>query len=579
MPVTLPTDPLEQRALVLAPSRRDAPTLATVLERAGTRVSVCEDMDALLTEMGRGFGTAILAEEVLARPSAEEKLRELLSKQPAWSEPPIVLLTSGRSSAKYNNAPISEVGNIICLERPLRSATLVSTVLSALAARGRQFQVRDHLREREEREAQLRAQEVQLRQLTETLEDRVRLRTAELEQANARLVAEIEQRRRAEAALLLAQKMEAIGQLTGGIAHDFNNLLMVVLSGLEMLQRSSDASRRERILRGMKQAAMRGRALTAQLLAFSRHIELKAEPVQLGNLLESMEALVSGALRGDIVVQYRIPADLWPVMVDSTQLELAILNMIFNARDAMPNGGTLVIRGTNVELDELGESLLHGAFVRLEIEDSGTGIPADVLHRIFDPFFTTKEVGRGTGLGLSQVYGFAKQSGGHVEAKSTPGKGTRITLYLPRAEGHLEKDEERHAPDGEELDGGGRSVLIVEDNDDVAAVQSEMFTVLGFSVIRAENGHEALRHLASEREFDLVLSDIIMPGGMNGLELAEQVNRRYPKLPIILVTGYSDAVRAQQQVNGAPLLRKPFTLELLQEAVLSVLPRGGEPGH
>jgi signal transduction histidine kinase len=314
-------------------------------------------------------------------------------------------------------------------------------------------------------------QEQELLRLNETLEQRVWARTAELEEANRRLLAEMQQRQHAERALLQAQKMEAIGQLTGGIAHDFNNLLMVLSGGLDMLERAADPSRRDRLIAGMRQAATRGEALTRQLLAFSRRMALIPGPVHLHSLLEPMRILVAGALREDIQIEILIPQDLWPVLADAAQLELAILNLAVNARDAMPHGGRLTISASNAHVAEASGEEPFGDFVQIEVRDTGSGIPPEILDRVFDPFFTTKDVDKGTGLGLSQVYGFTKQSGGRVSIQSRPAEGTSIVLHLPRAIAVPAEDAPAPLPEREALRpvDGTRMVLLVEDNDGVAA--------------------------------------------------------------------------------------------------------------
>jgi CheY-like chemotaxis protein len=369
--------------------------------------------------------------------------------------------------------------------------------------------------------------------------------------------------------------MEAIGHLTGGVAHDFNNLLMVVSGGLDMLERTTDPARRERLLRGMRQATSRGEALTRQLLAFSRRMTLSPEPVHLNALLEGMRILVGGALREDIAIDIRVPEGLWPVMADPTQLELAILNTAVNARDAMPDGGTVTITAHNARLDASNESGLSGEFVRIEIHDTGTGIPPEILDRVFDPFFTTKPMGKGTGLGLSQVYGFSKQSGGYAEISSRLGEGTTVALHLPRAQATVL--EERVAPmaarDVVRPADRQRTVLLVEDNDEVAALAAEMLGDLGYGVIQAASAPAALAVLENGHGVDLVLSDIVMPGGMNGIELARELRRRHPDLPIILSTGYSDAVGNQEVIEGLKLLRKPYRLDVLEAVLRAMLQR------
>ncbi|MES1994685.1 ATP-binding protein [Sphingomonas sp. 3F27F9] len=566
----------DERVLILAPSRRDGPTVAAILERAGLGTQTVATLAELCRAMEEGVGAAIVVEEAVSPPPAMAMLQACLERLPAWSEPPILVVTASgsRGSAGFGRGSehFAGFGNLVLLERPLRSVTLVSTLHSALRARRRQYQVRDHLRERERAEARLRAQEQDLRDLNETLEERVRERTAELEATNRRLAVEMEQRQEAERALRQAQKMEAIGQLTGGVAHDFNNLLMVVSGGLDMLGRAPDPERRERIVSGMRQAVTRGASLTRQLLAFSRRMSLAPEAIDLRARFDDMRILMTGALREDIALEVELAEDLWPVMADQTQLELAILNTVVNARDAMPQGGTVTIFAGNARLDGRGESRLTGDFVRIEVRDTGTGIAPDVLDRIFDPFFTTKEVGSGTGLGLSQVYGFAKQSGGHVKVRSRVGEGTRIILHLPRANSLPLAAAVEASPPAIPVPGpkGERRILLVEDNDEVAELAGQMLEGLGFTVRRAESAPAALAQLENGHAADLVFSDVVMPGGMSGIELARELARRRPGLPVVLTSGFSDGQR-DGDADGLKLLRKPYRLDELEAALAAAL--------
>jgi len=568
----------DERVLILAPSRRDGPTVAAILERAGLGAETFMGLADLCSALDDGAGAALVVEEAVSTPTTKALLQACLERQPPWSEPPIVLVMADGSRGSTGFGRGSEAfavfGNLVVLERPLRSATLVSTIRSALRARRRQYQVRDYLREREQVEARLRAQEQELRRLNETLEQRVRERTEDLERANSMLAAEMVQRQEAERTLRQAQKMEAVGQLTGGVAHDFNNLLMVISGGLDMLTRSSDPERRARIMAGMRQAASRGEALTRQLLAFSRRTTLRPEPINLRARFEGMRALIAGALREDIDLEIELTPDLWPVMADPMQFEMALLNTIVNARDAMPRGGTLTIAAANAQLDGRNEAGLAGEFVCIEIRDTGSGIAPEILERIFDPFFTTKPVGSGTGLGLSQVYGFAKQSGGHVRALSGTGKGALIILHLPRAQS-APVEAPGDEPDMRERRlHRRRSVLVVEDNDQVAVLAKEMLEGLGFVVSRAASAPAALERLEKGQKADLVFSDVVMPGGMSGIELARELNRRQPELPVVLTSGFSDVVR-DGEVHGLMLLRKPYRLDELEAVLATAL--GGRP--
>lgn len=385
----------------------------------------------------------------------------------------------------------------------------------------------------------------------------LRQRARALAAANQELRVQIEEREKAEEALRQSQKMEAIGQLTGGVAHDFNNLLMVASSGLDLMDRTKDPERRQMLKDSIRQAVDRGASLTRQLLAFSRRTALKPAVVDLAAQVQEMSVLLDRSLREDVQIELDFAADLWPVEIDPHQFELALLNVAVNARDAMPNGGRIVISGENVPA--MSDGGLQGDFVRLSVSDTGTGMDAEMIGRVFEPFFTTKERGQGTGLGLSQVYGFTRASGGDVRIDSTPGEGTTISLFLPRTSKALAV---RNAGDAEctPARGEGR-ILVVEDDEGVASVVCEMLKELGYEPVHAASAAAALRVLEEQR-FDLVFSDMVMPGEMDGIELAREVRQRRPELPVVLTTGFSEAAAAANQ-DGLRLLVKPYRIEQL----------------
>ena len=371
----------------------------------------------------------------------------------------------------------------------------------------------------------------------------------------------------AEAHLRQTQKIEAIGQLTGGVAHDFNNLLMVISGGLSMIDRPGDPERRRRILDGMQQAAARGASLSRQLLAFSRRQPLQAEPVDLIQQIDGMRDLLDRALRGDVHVRTELAEDLWPIQVDPAELELVLLNLCVNARDAMPEGGTILVAAQNVPGKDGGADL-----VRLTVSDTGVGIPEAVLARVFEPFFTTKDIGKGSGLGLPQVYGFAEQSGGSVKVDSAVGRGTAVSLLLPRTH---DVPAPSVQPPTSNL-GGLRStaaevVLLVEDDDEVAALVTEMLRELGYLATRVSSAASALEALANGRVVDLVFSDIMMPGGMNGVDLAREIRRRHPGLPMLLTSGYAEAAIRSAEAEGVSVLAKPYDIDTLARRLRSVL--------
>jgi two-component system, NtrC family, sensor kinase len=384
---------------------------------------------------------------------------------------------------------------------------------------------------------------------------------------------EVVRREIAEAALKQAQRLEAIGQLTGGVAHDFNNLLMVVSGNIERLRRYPVAEERQRkALDAIESAARRGASLTRQLLSFSRRQTHEPTAIDLSPRLVQLEDMLRSSLRGDITIDVQVAEGLWPTKIDLSELDLAVLNIAVNARDAMPNGGRLTVAAQNVRLDDTGTIGLKGEFVALSVTDTGTGIPPDVLTRVFEPFFTTKEVGKGTGLGLSQVYGFARQSGGTARIASQPGRGTTVTLYLPRTnEPPRNLDEGASTAAPRRRDGRGR-VLVVEDNVDVADITRSHLEELGYSVIHAADVPAARALLSrGDADIDLVLSDIVMPGDLNGLDFVRAVRDEHGgKIPVLLATGYSDVAQAAAD-EGFPILRKPFDMRQLREALAKAL--------
>jgi PAS domain S-box-containing protein len=376
---------------------------------------------------------------------------------------------------------------------------------------------------------------------------------------------------RAQEQLAQSQKMEALGQLTGSIAHDFNNLLMIVSGHAQLLRRRLSDPKHVQAIDAIHSAANRGESLTRQLLAFSRRQPLNPVVTDLKNRVEAVHEMLVGSLRGNIQLKCDIPAEVWPVEVDIAELELALVNIAVNARDAMPGGGSITLSARNVTLKKSdGVDQLEGDFVALAITDTGVGIAPDVLPRIFEPFFTTKALGKGTGLGLAQVYGFSHQSGGTVVATSAVGSGTTITIYLPRR--HAALVEAVEAPPTQPIVPGQGTILVVEDNAEVGDVTASLVEQLGYRTLRAENATDALNLLRQGEKIDLVLSDVVMPGGMNGIALAQEIGNHYPRIPVLLTSGYSDVV--QSAGSQFAILRKPFQLAALEKSMREALERG-----
>jgi PAS domain S-box-containing protein len=377
--------------------------------------------------------------------------------------------------------------------------------------------------------------------VTRDVTERLRVRT-ELELAQRKLAQ--------------AQKMEALGQLTGGVAHDFNNLMMIVSGQTQALGRHVDSDpRAARALEAIDMAVSRAETLTRQLLTFSRRQRLNPQPIDIGQRIEAFREVLQSSLHGAVQMTVVTPPDLWPVAVDLGEFELALVNIAVNARDAMPDGGRFGIEARNVTLTKDDHGLeLEGEFVALVFKDSGVGIPEDILPKVIEPFFTTKQVNKGTGLGLSQVYGLAHQSGGAISIESTLGEGSTITLYLPRTTRTPAQEPGESGPAAE----SGGHVLVVEDNPEVAAVSAALLEQLGYAVDVAGDAESAMRTLEREGPFDLVFSDIVMAGPLDGIGLARRIRKSRRDLPVLLTSGYSRAADTAQA--EFPILRKPFQI-------------------
>ena len=417
-----------------------------------------------------------------------------------------------------------------------------------------------------------------LHDLNETLEARVEARTRELAAANAELHRQIGERERVEEALRQSQRLEAVGQLTSGVAHDFNNLLTVISGNIEFLGRAVTDERSQRRLEMMRGAADRGARLTAQLLAFSRRQRLEPKPVELNHTVGSMRDLLQSSIGGGVRIETTLQPDLWSALVDATQIELVVLNLAINARDAMAVGGCLTIETANVVLTEppsRPEEPAPGAYVMVAVSDTGTGIAPEVLARVFEPFFTTKAVDKGSGLGLAQVYGFVKQSGGGVRIDTRLGEGTSVRVYLPRVEtgdAPLAQAPQavdcatRRAPEDDPI------LLVVDDDGAVREITTTILSELGYGIRQASSGLAALHALEADPCIDLVLLDFAMPG-MNGAEVACEIRRRWPHLPVMFVTGYADtdALMRVGEVGTDRVVQKPFRDGELQRKVAAAL--------
>jgi signal transduction histidine kinase/CheY-like chemotaxis protein len=416
--------------------------------------------------------------------------------------------------------------------------------------------------------------EGELRRVNETLEERVADRTWELAAANSRLTAEMASRERTEAALRQAQKMEAVGQLTGGVAHDFNNLLTVISGNLDLIRRTRDEARRTALIENAQRAAERGARLNQQLLAFARRQSLRPVHVDLNRQLGEFATLLDQAVGETVEVETDLAPDLWTSHVDLAQFEAAVLNLAVNARDAMPEGGRLHIETRNVTVAPEAQPAEHvppGDYVAVRVSDNGVGIPPEIRDRVVEPFFTTKGQGKGSGLGLSQVYGFVRQSGGYLDISSEPGAGTAVSMYLPRSHGRVP----RGAVAGERASGAaGESILVVEDNTDVRAVVVAMLEDLGYRVFSAANGTEAVDILQRDGAVDVVFTDIVMPQGPNGLDVAREARRLRPDAKVLLTSGFSGDIEFGEGEDWR-VLQKPFRPADLARALRGVLDEDG----
>jgi signal transduction histidine kinase/CheY-like chemotaxis protein len=676
-----------ERAVILAPTGRDASVAAALIREAGFYANICGDIAALLHEIEGGAGLAVIADEAIKTADLRGLMR-WLGDQPSWSDFPIVLLTHQGGGPERNPDAVRlghVLGNVTFIERPFHPTTLVSVVGSAVRGRRRQYQTRailadltesesllqtalnaghlgalelhlpefeleasdtcraffgrkpgepfsypdllaavhpdDRVRrlevvdrtirtgadysieyrniwpdgsqhwvdvraravrrpdgsikslvgvssditarkvaeiERENLLAQLAAERTALAELTATLEQRVEQRTADL-------MKEVAARERAQEQLRQAQKMETIGQLTGGVAHDFNNLLMAVMGNLDLLRkRLPDDPRLHRLINGALQGAERGASLTQRLLAFARQQDLRAVPVDLRVLIQGMSDLLERSLGPRVALRLELPEGLPPARVDANQLELAVLNLAINARDAMPDGGSIEIKVC--EYQASGDpALKSGRYLKLSVIDTGKGMTPDILKRAIEPFFSSKPLGKGTGLSLSMVHGLAVQLGGALQLTSAVAKGTTATLVLPIATSAPEAQSpvlKSHKVNRSAV------ILFVDDDPLIAMSTTEMLEDLGHHVIGASSGLHALDIIRSEQPIDLMVTDHVMPG-MTGIELAAASREVRPSLPILLATGYAELPDGAQL--DLPRLAKPYHQDQLRDRLDQLL--------
>lgn len=408
----------------------------------------------------------------------------------------------------------------------------------------------------------LQQSEERLRQLNDTLEQRVQERSRQLE-------AEIAGREKMQATLRETQKLEAVGRMAGGIAHDFNNLLAIVIGNVEILQDRLHEKADLAPLEAIDHAVSRGISLIRQLMSFSRRQSVKVVAIDLESHFKDLSGLLEQSMRGDIRLVVDFPASVWPIQCDRDEFDLALMNLCINARDAMPRGGLVRIEAHNAILAAVQDPGLglSGHYVAIKISDTGSGIAPENLEKVFEPFFTTKDVDKGTGLGLSQVHGFVKQAGGNITLSSPPGQGLTVTLYLPRATAFT---AEALPPKPNVIQQARGRILLVEDDDDVAAVAVRILGLIGYECRRVRDAGTTLALLLGGQSFDLLFSDIVMPGGMSGLELAKKVRSHLPAMPILLCTGLSTAA-AEADREGFSVIAKPYRAEVLADAIAQTI--------
>jgi signal transduction histidine kinase len=561
------TEDVEGRVLILAPIGRDARAIAEVLRRIGLASLICADVPALVAALEAGAGAALVGEEALFMQEAEA-LYDWVAHQPPWSDMPFVILTGRRPHPgvlRWRQGMLKRLPNASLLEKPVDTLTLSSMSSAAARSRKRQYEVRSYINERQA--------------AAETLEELVSTRTRELEAANAALRAEMSEREHAEDALRQAQKMEAVGQLTGGLAHDFNNMLAGISGSLDLIKdrlakgRVNDI---DRYLNAAQGASKRAAALTHRLLAFSRRQTLDPKPIDVNRLASGIEELIRRTVGPAITVEVVGAVGIWTILVDPNQLENALLNLCINSKDAMPDGGRLTIETGNRRLDEHGareRDLPPGQYVSLCVSDTGSGMTPTVAARAFDPFFTTKPIGMGTGLGLSMVFGFARQSGGQARIYSELGKGTTVCLYLPRhfseAEAPEKPAELARPPQAEQ----GEVVLVVDDEPTVRMLVADVLTELGYTAIEALDGSAGLRILQSGERVDLVVTDVGLPEGMNGRQMVDAARVARPNLKVLFITGYAESavVRGGHLEPGMHVLTKPFAIQTLASRIKELM--------
>lgn len=549
-------EPSFTRAIIFAPRGRDGLLAANLLRDADIPSVVCHTFEEFESAIGDHASFAVVTEDALRHADMRRVHAWVLSQQ-SWSDFPFILLTQHGGVPEHNpaaNELLERLHNVTFLERPFHPTTFVSVARTALRERLRQYEACDRIEE--------------LRLLNDSLEERVKARTAQLEEANRAMFEEMEQRQRTEDLLRQAQKMEVMGQLTGGVAHDFNNLLMAIISNLELLSKRVRDTGSRRLVENALQGAERGSALTQRLLAFARRQELDVKPRELIALLRGMADLILRAAGSNIELALRLPSSLPPVLIDANQLELGILNLVVNARDAMPGGGKLSIVAELVSLGH-DEELRPGTYARLAVIDSGTGMDAHTLARAREPFFSTKEFGKGTGLGLSMVHGLAMQLHGTLRLHSSPGAGSTAEILLPvaadvqaiplRQETSSRRPDRRISP---------LTILLVDDDQLILDSTAFLLEDMGHTVVQTSSADAAMMRLADDTSIDIIVTDYSMPG-KTGTQLAELAQGLRPHIPVLITSGYAELPAGDEE--RWPRLNKPYQQHQLSNALARLM--------
>ncbi len=542
-------------ALILSPRGRDAAIARNLLTEIAVYSEICDSLDHLEEKLCDESCFAIIAEEAI-RSADLRGLSGWIAAQPAWSDFPIIILTHHNDGAQFHpeTPRLSELlGNVTLLERPFHPQTFLSVAKTAYKGRQRQYDARARIQE--------------LRESQELLERRVEERTAELERAHASVLREITQREETEEKLRQSQKMEMIGQLTGGVAHDFNNLLMAVIGNLDLLRKGAPSDPKMlRLIDGATQGAQRGAALTQRLLAFARRQELTVEPTDIADLVKGMRDLLERSIGSSIELKMNIAPHLPKVLVDANQIELAVLNLAINSRDAMPNGGQLTIEVDHADVQEHAR-MSPGHYVRLSVIDNGAGMDSETLRKATEPFFSTKELGKGTGLGLSMIHGLARQLGGSLQLESELDRGTTAELWMPATDRAVAHREAAAAPEERVIPDERITVLVVDDDALISMSTALMVEDLGHNVLEVNSGVQALDVLR-HNGVDLMITDFSMPK-MNGAQLARAAKEICPTLPILLATGYAELPDGDDL--ALPRIGKPYQQEQLAAAIAATL--------